>query len=364
MNEQVDWQRLARYVSGNASADEKEIVRRWAAGDAQYGALLASVERRWRGAGGRTSVDVDAAWQRVAAGLRSPGRRSETALPIASRWPRQPWMFALAATLLFAVAISSRLFVRPTESSTSGVLAGLQASTTIGERRTVVLPDSSEVLLGVHSTLHFEPAAAGAPRIVHLDGEAFFTVRHDAARPFRVLASDAVIEDVGTEFSVRAYSGDSNLRVAVREGAVSLYRTPGSGRQDTVLLARQDVATIAADGVPHVTSDAAIERLFAWTDGELMFDDASLAEVANELSRWYDVEFRFADPALATRHLTSRFASDPIDDILRVIGLSAEVRFERHGRVVTVRAASRTSLREPMEGRASRAAVREVEGGV
>jgi transmembrane sensor len=271
------------------------------------------------------------------------------------------WAYAIAATLVLAVGVSSIWQIRKhSTSATLGDSGVLQVQTAIGERRTIELPDSSQAVLGVRSTLRMEPVTANGPRTVHLDGEAFFTVRHNPARPFRVVASNVVTEDVGTEFSVRAYAGEA-VRVAVREGAVSISQTGARAGANAVLLGDHDVAHIASDGEPKVTTDSTIDRLFAWRNGDLVFEDAPLSDVANELSRWYDVDVRFGDPDLASRHLTSTFKSDPIDDVLRVIGLSAEVRFERRGRLVTVFAAPSTSNGDPVVPRASHVAAR---GGV
>ena len=362
MTDTIDWDRLARYVSGEATEAEAGEVVRWAAGDAERQRIVAALERRWRLAAPAAAFDVDRAWQRMATGLADASkRRAAVVLPFAARRPAPPrWAYPVAATLLLTVGLSSVWQMRK-HSAALGASPALQVQTAVGERRTIELPDGSQAVLGVHSTLRMEPVMASGPRIVHLDGEAFFTVHHDAQRPFRVVASNVVTEDVGTEFSVRAYAGEKEVRVAVREGAVSISRAGSVGSLDAVLLGDHDVAHIAVDGVPKVTADSGVDRLFAWRGGELVFEDTPLADVATELSRWYDVDVRFADPDLAARHLTSTFKSDPIDDVLRIIGLSAEVRFERRGRLVTVFAAPRTSNASPISPRASNVAA---QGGV
>ncbi len=364
MSEHIDWDRLARYVSGESTETEAQDVGRWAASDEERQRLLASVERRWHAAASTASFDADRAWQRMAPKLeRVATRTTSTVLPFVTRRPAATrWVYGVAAAMVLSVALSSYAVLRGRAAKdSSGSIAALQVQTVVGERRTIELPDGSRAVLGVRSSLRMEPVLAKGPRIVHLEGEAFFTVHHDADRPFRVVASNVVTEDVGTEFSVRAYAGEADVRVAVREGAVSLSRVGAESAGGAVLLGERDVARIAADGIPRVTSDSAVDRLFAWRDGDLVFENAPLAEVASELSRWYDVEVRFADPELASRHLTSTFKSEPIDEVLRVIGLSAEVRCERRGRLVTVFAAPRTSNRDPVGPRGSNVAGR---GGV
>ena len=266
MNEHIDWDRLARYVSGEATEAEAEEVGRWAAGDEERQRLLASVERRWHAAASVASFDVDRAWQRMAPQLATAKRGSAPVLPFLRRRPTAPrWAYAIAATLVLAVGLSSLWLVRraPSTSPSLGLVAALQAQTGVGERRAIELPDGSHAVLGVRSSLRMEPGLATGPRIVHLDGEAFFTVNHDPSRPFRVLASNVVTEDVGTEFSVRAYPGEGQVRVAVREGAVSLSRAGAARAAYAGLLGKNDVARIVADGQPLLTTDSAVDHTHA-----------------------------------------------------------------------------------------------------
>ncbi len=74
-----------------------------------------------------------------------------------------------------------------------------------------------------------------------LEGEGYFEVTHDARRPFRVHAGDALTEDLGTRFVVRAYPELAAVDVAVAEGVVSLRRHPprgtrGAGAGDSAVI--------------------------------------------------------------------------------------------------------------------------------
>ena len=43
--------------------------------------------------------------------------------------------------------------------------------------------------------------------MVHLEGEAFFKVRHDKKRPFVVDAGGVLTKDLGTSFNIKGLSG-------------------------------------------------------------------------------------------------------------------------------------------------------------
>jgi transmembrane sensor len=342
MTEQ-DWERLARYVSGEASSAERAEVERWVAASTEHKAMLDSLERRWAAAAAPREAPIDRAWARLSSKLSSAliGHDDEDVIPLAprrARWSMATGLVPLAAVILVAVGVTalwrSRVRHDGTASLGTPVAASLETRTGVGERRTLDLPDGSKIALGATTVLRVGERFAQGERHVYLQGQALFTVRHDSLRPFVVHAAGTVTEDLGTEFDVRAYPGDSIVRVVVAQGAVAVRR---EGAADTALTLRPgDVARLGAAGSATLLREQNVERLLAWSSGEIVFDNTPLSEVAEELERWFDIECRIADTAIQSRPLSVRLRSDmPLDELLRVVGMSTEVRAERDGRVVT-----------------------------
>ncbi len=73
------------------------------------------------------------------------------------------------------------------------------------ERKSITLPDSSEVWLNENSKLTYDPRFA--QRHVTLEGEAFFEVERLVERPFEITSGDAVTTVLGTSFNVHAGLG-------------------------------------------------------------------------------------------------------------------------------------------------------------
>lgn len=347
MSEEFDWERLARYVSGEATPAERGEVERWAAANAENRALLDSLGARWGAARSPDTWNVDAAWSRLAPQLREAAPRTSapdrSVIPINSR--RSRWVpsrlvpLAAAAVLVAGATLvwqTMRSGAGPEPAVASLVASNAVTTTSVGERRTIDLPDGSQVVLGTASTLRVDTAFGRASRHVYLEGQAFFRVTHDSARPFVVHAAGTLAEDLGTEFDVRAYPGDGVVRVAVVEGAVAVRRAEGA--DSTALLRPRDVARIGPGdgGAPVVLHDQNVERLVSWTTGELYFDDATIAEIARELERWYDVSVRITSEAVAIRRYTGPIQADSLDAGLSAIDLALpDVIVERQGRVVT-----------------------------
>ena len=85
-----------------------------------------------------------------------------------------------------------------------------------------VLPDGTHIWLNAGSVLRYYGDLTGRRRVVELDGEGFFKVRHDADRPFYVRVSGYRIQVLGTRFNVSAYEDESLHHTTLVEGSVRI----------------------------------------------------------------------------------------------------------------------------------------------
>jgi len=131
---------------------------------------------------------------------------------------------ATALTLLIALAMPSIV----------QYLSWARFATTYGEMLPITLADGSKVQLNTKSKMRVH--ITKSVRDVALDeGEAFFTVEKDAARPFTVHVNDTFVQATGTEFSVRRVDrGDAYTFVA--KGSVRVPRQGPAGSADALAL--------------------------------------------------------------------------------------------------------------------------------
>ena len=343
MTDHFDWDRLARYVSGESGAVERADIERWAASSESNRAMLESLKRRWNAAGDGATWNVDAAWARLAPRLRNV-QAEPAVVDIRSRGAQRPaWTritrlvpLAAAAVLLVAVAVKMRSGTETTGSAVA--LTSSEMRTSAGEQRTFDLADGSTVTLGAASTLRVAEGFGTSTREVYLEGQAFLRVVHDSTRPFVVNAAGTRTTDLGTAFEVRAYPNEG-VRVVVTEGMVEVRRDSGMVG-DSAVLHPGDVADVPTTGA-IVKSQQNVERLLGWTRGELVFEDTPLSDAARDLERWFDIEVRFEDPALRSlRWNATPKIGDPLETILQLIETTFQadrVRASRSGNVITIR---------------------------
>jgi ferric-dicitrate binding protein FerR (iron transport regulator) len=346
MIDDADGHRLARYIAGECSREEAEEIRRWIAADPAREELLASLEQVWQATGKQpANWDVEGAWKELVAARESrrvkPLRRgtegSDTVAPrFFIRHSRSLLQVAIAASVILVAGTAIgyiALINRHSIAAPAPAPMRLYA-TARGERADFHLTDGTRVILGVDSRMRV-PADYGArDRTIHLEGEAYFEVLHDANRPFLVRTANAVTEDLGTRFAITAYQGDSLAHVVVAEGKVAL-RPAGSPVGSGTALSPGDLGKLDASGIATVTSGVDVDRYLAWTKGRLVFDDTPLREVLPQLSHWYDVDFEVTDNALASRRLTATVAGEALPQTLELLASSLGLRYERHDRTVT-----------------------------
>lgn len=342
-----DWEAIARFYAGESPPDEAVTVRRWLEAHPTEASALGTLDDVTALLASATpaGLDVEAALTRVIArrdaadiisidSRRTAQRtRSRVAVP-ARRW--QP--FALPAAAAAVLLIGGGLYWHSLRNRGYTQPAGAQTfATAVGKRDSVRLADGTRVLLAPDSRLTVVAGYGDRAREVELTGEAYFDVRHDAARPFVVHAGGADIRDLGTTFTVRS-TGNQGVRVAVTSGSVSL--APASAAPNAAVVLRPgDAGTLAPDGRTLVERGGTAEPDTAWTAGRLVFREAPVAAVRAEIQRWYGIDV-VIDSSFASRHLSMTFDGESVDRVLEVIALSLGAEVERQGNTAVIKPSS------------------------
>ena len=150
-----------------------------------------------------------------------------------------------------------------------------EVATRAGERRALVLDGGTSILLNGGSAILLDRRNARFAELKR--GEALFTVRHDAARPFAVQVGKDRLVDVGTRFDV--VRTQDEMRVAVAEGAV-VYDPDGQ----KLTLAPGDMLRVSA--TVALRSKVAPDQVGGWRDGRFVYAGEPLSRVAEDLSRY------------------------------------------------------------------------------
>ena len=176
---------------------------------------------------------------------------------------------ALATCFAWFVAPDLSLWVRSDE------------ITRTAELRVVRLKDGSIAHLAPSTAIAFTDDAKGR-RLDLLQGEAWFDVAHDEARPFRVVAGDSQVTVLGTAFSVEKIG--SNTAVAVQRGRVAVETRDAASPRRVVLIAGQSVWI--SEGTAS-RSTIRSDRVASWREGVAIVNDQPIGDVIDQLRPWY-----------------------------------------------------------------------------
>ncbi|WP_338526978.1 FecR family protein [Pseudomonas batumici] len=228
-----------------------------------------------------------------------------------ARAGRRPLLrFALAAGVA-AVALGLGLFSglnHPAPYSATFV-------TVLGERRQVALPDGSIIDLDSRSRVRvdYQPDR----RNVELEqGEAMFSVEHDSSRPFVVQAGVGKVTVTGTRFDVRR--DPAQTRVVVEAGTVKVQGREARD-EDFVNLTAGQGTRVDEQGRVAPAEPVNAGELTAWRSGKLVFNNARLSDVVQEVSRYRDKPLGVASPAVGNLRLTCVFKTNDTEALLKAL---------------------------------------------
>ena len=199
-----------------------------------------------------------------------------------------------------------------------------------GQTRTVALADGSSVTMKGGTALNVRVSASGVRTVALARGEAFFDVVHDAARPFLVDAGSAVIQDLGTGFSVER-NGQSGT-VSVDHGTV---KVAAAGHAD-VLSGGEQVRFGLYDLGDKNRIDT--DTIAEWRRGLYIAQDKPLGDVLGDLDDDRPGHIIVTDAALKERRINAVVQLDHIDAWLDTLGRTDGVSVRRWGSFVVVSA--------------------------
>lgn len=285
-----------RLDSDQVSAGERDEFARWLAADPQHRQAFDAVCALWN--------ELDAVKQRIA--------KPEIIAP------QTPWLWAAPTLAMCCLALW--LF------SPLPMLLRADFHTGYGETRDIRLSDGSVAHLNSNSALavHID---GNRRQLTLLQGEAWFEVSPDSARPFQVHAGQGTVTALGTAFNIRLQGSQTEVSVTQHSVAVDVEQADGQASHAVVSEGQQLVYNQKA----RLGSVKAIDSqtVTAWQRGKLVFQDQPLGEVIAELNRYYHGYLLVTDDSIAQRRVNGVFRTDQPLVVLSALESSLSVHSTR-----------------------------------
>ncbi|MDB6092417.1 MAG: hypothetical protein JWN85_5201 [Gammaproteobacteria bacterium] len=266
----------------------------------------------------------------------------------AHRWTKKWRLSAIAASIAVLGAIAGTVIWERLQVPTY--------ATALGEQRSIELADGSTVELNSRSKIKVR-YSEGERDVELLEGQALFHVAENHARPFVVIAEGTRVRAVGTQFDV--YKKRTGTLVTVVEGRVAIFtapvtpapgtlfsnpspaQTPASkavegavsaaaakpvgatsdvtgGGTGTIYLSAGEQLTVSAQ-TSQMTEHPNIAGATAWRQRQIVFESASLTDVAEEFNRYNERQLIIEDTGLYDFHISGVFSSTDPDSLIRFL---------------------------------------------
>ena len=214
----------------------------------------------------------------------------------------------------------------------------LETFNNTGDVIRIHLSDGSIVDLHDKSTLKYRENYNGhGSRETHLTGEAFFEVAKNAKQPFFVYSYEVVTKVLGTSFRIKAYEGDEDILVAVKEGKVSVYSAREKEAIDSLVSEVNGVVLTPNQQVLYARSEemfvkTLIERPRIIHGHErqslFLFENTPAMEVFRVLESAYGVEIIVDEDVMSNCFLTVRLSDETLFEQLKIICRTIGARYE------------------------------------
>jgi len=231
--------------------------------------------------------------------------------------PLKRWATIAAAAILLLVFTGGLFFLRTGAGEKQAKPVVSAAVTAQKENHLVALPDGSTVILSYGSKLDYPSSFEGlAKREVYLTGQAFFDIRHNAAKSFVVHTGKLATTVLGTAFNIKACPGDKDITITVKKGAVRV-----SDQHSILGVIRPDQQIIYNKEMAHsIQKEVAADNYLDWKQQDLLFDNLTMEEAARLLEERFKVKIAIGNPSVSTRRFTTTFSrNESLEEALKSI---------------------------------------------
>ncbi|GAB3900695.1 hypothetical protein GCM10028803_24050 [Larkinella knui] len=342
----IDDDLLGKFLAGETDAAESERVRRWLDQDNSERQEFDRFEKIWNTAGkvgpktdpASIPVNTDAAWQKMRGKIRTqaatavdPTPADSIPEPVIKPLPVQPvhthrtttwWQSPVWAVAATVVLLSGLLWFFRKETQTVPVVQ--VAAVTSTDKIEKILPDGSRVLLNRDSKLTYPESFADDSREVSLVGEAYFDVKPDPEKPFRIHVRNTTVQVLGTSFSIRSYTAD--VRVAVRTGKVKF-----SAKDKEVTLIKDQQAVFYAKKDTIIKAPRFDANSMAFQTGRLVFEREPMSKVVETLNEVYHADIHLANAELGNCLYSGTFKNENLEYVLKTTEEAMNLRSRREG---------------------------------
>ena len=246
-----------------------------------------------------------------------------------------PWIYvaAMVVIVFFCGTIAFQSGKRVLQNQ----LTQITVEAPYGSKTKLYLPDGTLVWLNAGSKMSYAQDFGINERSLNLSGEAYFEVSKDPKHPFIVQTETIDVQVLGTHFNVDAYHDNLDVKTTLLSGSVAVSNKSKSVR---MVLKPNEIAIY--NKVEEKLTRKVLENAedeISWRQGEFIFDDLPLQEIARELSNSFGATIQIADTTLQNYRITARFRDgEDLATILSVLHNAGYFNYSQNNKQIIITA--------------------------
>jgi transmembrane sensor len=234
-------------------------------------------------------------------------------------------LFLLVCSLFFIL----RNIVTHKEAETWQVVMNNQSNSKL-----VTLEDGTKIWLNNRSKLTFPAHFSGNSRLVKFSGEAYFEVHHDSLHPFIVQTNSIQVKVLGTSFNLRAFPEDSKSEAVLVNGKVLIQNKAG---QNMAKLTPGQLAEYDNEKDYVSIKEVNTNLYTCWRYETIQFNNATIKEIAKEISILYDVSFIYPGKFSDSSQYNFTFRKNQtLPDVLEMLDFITPYKFTKNNKDIVV----------------------------
>ncbi len=312
---------ITLYLAGEACDDDLVFLEAWLKADPGHRKIFEDYCRSWlemEKVRMDESLDTGKEWNELQEKLfkkqiEEPGK----IIPFSYRKVLK--VAAIVILLVIPSVFVMRYFTRPIQNQMDAGLA-------IKEGK---LPDGTSVTLNKGTTLEYPSSFKGNKRNVKLNGEAYFEVKHDDAKPFIVTSHNVKVEVLGTSFYVNTNAANNTMEVILNNGSVAVYFD--DNKENGLFLSPGEKAEINP-GREKMDKDINTDpNYMSWMTRRFIYNNEPLIRIIADLNKVYHTNLRIATPVISNCLVTATFDHQSVESILHVLQATLDLTVSNHG---------------------------------
>jgi ferric-dicitrate binding protein FerR (iron transport regulator) len=205
----------------------------------------------------------------------------------------------------------------------------IEATTSTGEKKDLVLPDGTSVTLNACSMLKYPKTFNGESRQVELKGEAFFNVSRKK-KPFIINTRLYDVKVLGTKFNIKIYEEDEFSSVSVESGKVQLDML------DAMVRLTSDECIILNTKSGEMKKEIAKADASGWRSSNLIFYHTPIGDVANALERKFNCSIKLSNVQNNIYMITGELSDTTLVSAIQTISFISGLHYTIDGNNVEI----------------------------